>query len=44
MNEAALMAGREYKGQVGMTLLLNARDKVVLGGKRELAIGGREKN
>lgn len=43
VNEAALMAGREYKEQVDMALLLNARDKVVLGGKRELAIGDREK-
>lgn len=43
INEAALMAGREDKEQVDMALLLNARDKVVLGSTRELAIGDEEK-
>jgi cell division protease FtsH len=43
INEAALMAGREDKEQVDMALLLNARDKIVLGSTRELAIGDEEK-
>jgi cell division protease FtsH len=43
VNEAALMAGRENKEQVDMASLLNARDKIVLGGKREMVIGEEEK-
>ncbi|MGR8979676.1 MAG: ATP-dependent zinc metalloprotease FtsH [Gammaproteobacteria bacterium] len=43
INEAALMAGREDKEKVDMDSLLNARDKVVLGGKREMVIGDEEK-
>jgi len=44
VNEAALLSGRENKDNVNMTSLLNARDKVVLGSKRELVIGDEEKN
>jgi cell division protease FtsH len=43
VNEAALLAGREGKDQVDMALLLNARDKVVLGSKREMVLGEEEK-
>ncbi len=43
INEAALMAGRDNKDQVGMVSLLNARDKVVLGGKREMILSDEEK-
>lgn len=43
VNEAALLAGRENKEQVDMTALLGARDKIVLGGKREMVIGDEEK-
>jgi len=43
INEAALMAGRENKEQVDMASLLNARDKVVLGGIREMVIEDKEK-
>ncbi len=44
VNEAALLCGRENRETVNMESLLNARDKVVLGGKRELIIGDEEKN
>ena len=44
VNEAALLSGRENRETVNMETLLNARDKVVLGGKRELIIGDEEKN
>ena len=44
VNEAALLSGRENKETVNMESLLNARDKAVLGGKRELIIGDEEKN
>lgn len=43
VNEAALLSGREDRETVDMESLLNARDKVVLGGKRELIIGDEEK-
>ena len=43
VNEAALLSGREDRVTVDMKSLLNARDKVVLGGKRELIIGDEEK-
>jgi len=43
VNEAALLSGRENRETVNMESLLNARDKVVLGGKRELIIGDEEK-
>ena len=42
-NEGALMTGREDKEQVDMATLLNARDKVVLGGIREMVIEDKEK-
>jgi len=44
VNEAALLSGRENKETVSMESLLNARDKVVLGGKRELSMSEDEKN
>ena len=44
VNEAALLSGRENRDTVDMESLLNARDKVVLGSKRELIIGDDEKN
>lgn len=43
INEAALLAGRENQEKVDMDALLNARDKVVLGSKREMVIGEAEK-
>lgn len=43
VNEAALLCGRENRENVNMESLLNARDKVVLGGKRELIISDEEK-
>ncbi len=43
VNEAALLAGRHDRETVNMNALLDARDKVVLGGKRELIIGEEEK-
>ncbi len=43
VNEAALLCGRENRETVNMESLLNARDKVVLGGKRELIISDDEK-
>jgi cell division protease FtsH len=43
VNEAALLCGRENRETVTMESLLNARDKVVLGGKRELNISDEEK-
>ena len=43
VNEAALLSGRESRETVDMGALLNARDKVVLGGKRELIISDEEK-
>ncbi|MCP4471104.1 MAG: ATP-dependent zinc metalloprotease FtsH [Gammaproteobacteria bacterium] len=44
VNEAALLCGRENREKVDMETLLNARDKIVLGSKRELIIGEEEKN
>ncbi|TNF89872.1 MAG: AAA family ATPase, partial [Gammaproteobacteria bacterium] len=44
VNEAALACGRENRDKVDMESLLNARDKVVLGGKRELIISDEEKH
>jgi cell division protease FtsH len=44
INEAALLCGRENRDEVNMESLLNARDKVVLGGKREMIINEEEKN
>jgi cell division protease FtsH len=44
VNEAALLSGRENKETINMESLLNARDKAVLGSKRELIIGDEEKN
>lgn len=43
VNEGALMTGQDNKDQVDMATLLNARDKVVLGSTREMAIGEEEK-
>jgi len=43
VNEAALLCGRENRENVNMEALLIARDKVVLGSKRELTIGEEEK-
>jgi len=43
VNEAALLCGRENRESVDMESLLNARDKVVLGGKRELILSEDEK-
>ena len=43
VNEAALSAGRQNRETVDMNALLDARDKVVLGGKRELIISEEEK-
>ncbi len=43
VNEAALLAGRLDRETVDMNALLDARDKVLLGGKRELIIGEEEK-
>ena len=44
VNEAALYSARENREVVNMESLLSARDKVVLGSKRELIIGDEEKN
>ncbi len=44
VNEAALLSGREGRETVTMESLMNARDRVVLGGKRELIIGEEEKS
>lgn len=43
VNEAALLAGRDDRDRVDMATLLNARDKIVLGGKREMVISDEEK-
>ena len=43
VNEAALLAARDDLEQVDMQALLAARDKVVLGGRRELSISDEEK-
>ena len=43
VNEAALLCGSENRENVNMETLLIARDKVVLGSKRELTIGEEEK-
>ncbi|WP_444946358.1 ATP-dependent zinc metalloprotease FtsH [Microbulbifer sp. VTAC004] len=43
INEAALLAGRENKSTVDMDCLLRARDKVVLGGEREMVMGENDK-
>jgi cell division protease FtsH len=39
INEAALLAGRQNRTAVDMDCLLQARDKVVLGGEREVIMG-----
>jgi len=44
VNEGALLSGRKNRETVNMVTLLNARDKVVFGGKRELNLGDEEKN
>ncbi|WP_250464652.1 ATP-dependent zinc metalloprotease FtsH [Microbulbifer litoralis] len=44
INEAALLAGREDKPAVDMACMLQARDKVVLGGEREMVVSDEEKN
>ncbi|WP_227819939.1 ATP-dependent zinc metalloprotease FtsH [Marinobacterium aestuarii] len=43
INEAALLAGRKGKSEVDMQLMLAARDKVVLGGLREMLLSDDEK-
>ncbi|BBM00063.1 ATP-dependent zinc metalloprotease FtsH [Microbulbifer sp. GL-2] len=43
INEAALLAGRENRSAVDMDCLLRARDKVVLGGEREMVMGEEDK-
>jgi cell division protease FtsH len=43
INEAALLAGREDKNKVDMAALLSARDKVVLGGRREMVMSEEER-
>jgi cell division protease FtsH len=43
VNEAALLCARENLDAVDMKILLSARDKIVLGGKRELIISEEEK-
>ncbi|MDH3760423.1 MAG: ATP-dependent zinc metalloprotease FtsH [Gammaproteobacteria bacterium] len=43
VNEAALLCARENLDAVDMKTLLSARDKIVLGGKRELIISDEEK-
>ncbi len=43
INEAALLAGRKGGSEVDMALMLEARDKVVLGGLREMLLSDDEK-
>nr|WP_245635128.1 ATP-dependent zinc metalloprotease FtsH [Marinobacterium profundum] len=43
INEAALLAGRKGYVEVDMALMLEARDKVVLGGLREMLLSDDEK-
>jgi cell division protease FtsH len=43
VNEAALLAGRENKVAVDMSVMLKARDKVVLGSEREIALQNEER-
>jgi cell division protease FtsH len=43
VNEAALLAARDNLEKVDMHVLMAARDKVVLGGRRELSISDEEK-
>lgn len=43
VNEAALLAGRENKDEIDMAALLASRDKIVLGGEREMVISDEEK-
>ncbi|MCP3867846.1 MAG: AAA family ATPase, partial [Gammaproteobacteria bacterium] len=43
INEAALLSAREDKQTVDMSSLLDARDKAVLGSRREMIIGEKEK-
>jgi cell division protease FtsH len=43
INEAALLAGRKGRSEVDMALMLEARDKVVLGGLREMLLSDDEK-
>ncbi|HKJ50916.1 MAG TPA: ATP-dependent zinc metalloprotease FtsH [Gammaproteobacteria bacterium] len=44
INEAALLSGRDDRDTVDMDALLGARDKVVLGGRREMIISDEEKS
>jgi cell division protease FtsH len=43
VNEAALLAGREWKKHVDMEVLSRARDKIVLGAERETVLNEEEK-
>lgn len=43
INEAALLAGRDGKSEVGMDLLQRARDRIVLGNKRDSMLNENEK-
>ena len=43
VNEAALLAGREHRQEVDMELLERARDRIVLGNKRETMLDEDEK-
>ncbi len=43
INESALLAGRKELDQVNMATLLSARDKVVMGGLREMVLSEDEK-
>ena len=43
INEAALLAGREHRPQVNMELLERARDRIVLGNKRDSMLDEEEK-
>ncbi|MCX2841851.1 ATP-dependent zinc metalloprotease FtsH [Microbulbifer thermotolerans] len=43
INEAALLAGRQDSEAVDMAAMLSARDKVVLGGEREMVISDEDK-
>lgn len=43
INEAALLVGRDHREQVDLQTLLTARDKLVLGGPREMLISDEEK-
>ena len=43
LNEAALLAGRERRKEIDMAMMNQARDRVVLGAKREQALSDEEK-